>query len=268
MSVTQYNAYIKARIDKVFQELADTNRISITEEEAKVIKEAGDKGSSADAFERLLRFCVSEINIAILGQDQTTEANSNRASATAGLEVVKSIRDADARIVEQTFNQLIEWMVQLNFGENEVCPTYSLWEQEEVDEALARRDEILTKAGVSFTREYFLRTYDLTEKDIAEKSEQSAETDTAFAESEPYAKEITVQKILDAKADALSKDVKSIQYEQLLQPAIDAVLNGESESDIEMKLLEAFPKMDDETLKARLGDALFAADLLGRVSAS
>ena len=45
------------------------------------IKEAAGKAGSAEVYERLLHFCRSEVSIALLGQNQTTEANSNRASA-------------------------------------------------------------------------------------------------------------------------------------------------------------------------------------------
>ncbi|MDK4619629.1 DUF935 family protein, partial [Kingella kingae] len=65
------------------------------------------KSSSVDAYDKLIRYCRSEINIALLGQDQTTEANTNHASASAGLEVTDDIRDSDSHIIEATFNQLI-----------------------------------------------------------------------------------------------------------------------------------------------------------------
>ena len=51
------------------------------------LKELAGKGVSAELFENLAMFCRSEVSIALLGTNQTTEANSNRASAAAGLEV-------------------------------------------------------------------------------------------------------------------------------------------------------------------------------------
>ena len=79
------------------------------------IHEANGKSSSVDAYDKLIRYCRSEINIALLGQDQTTEANTNHASASAGLEVTDDIRDSDSRMIEATFNQLIDWICELNF---------------------------------------------------------------------------------------------------------------------------------------------------------
>ena len=132
------------------------------------ILESGDKGASADLYERLLMYCRSEINIALLGQNQSTESNSNRASATAGLEVAKTIRDGDAALVMATMNQLLRWLTDLHDGEQAPAPTFVLFEEEDVNTQQAVRDETLTKAGVKFTKEYWMRVYRLQDGDIEE----------------------------------------------------------------------------------------------------
>ncbi len=132
------------------------------------ILEAGDKGASADLYERLLMYCRSEINIALLGQNQSTESNSNRASATAGLEVAKTIRDGDSALVMATMNQLLRWLTDLHDGEQAPAPTFVLFEEEDVNTQQAVRDETLTKAGLRFTKEYWKRVYRLQDGDIEE----------------------------------------------------------------------------------------------------
>ena len=132
------------------------------------ILESGDKGASADLYERLLMYCRSEINIALLGQNQSTESNSNRASATAGLEVAKTIRDGDSALVMATMNQLLRWLTDLHDGEQAPAPTFVLFEEEDVNTQQAVRDETLTKAGVKFTKEYWKRVYRLQDGDIEE----------------------------------------------------------------------------------------------------
>ncbi|MBI2381876.1 MAG: DUF935 family protein [Gammaproteobacteria bacterium] len=129
------------------------------------IHEAGGKGASAELYERLLMYCRSEISIALLGQNQTTEAESNRASAQAGFKVTRDIRDGDAGIVASALNTLIRWVCELNFGEVE-RPVFSLWEQEDVDKTLAERDETLAKAGARFSKGYFERVYGLQDGDL------------------------------------------------------------------------------------------------------
>lgn len=132
------------------------------------ILESGDKGASADLYERLLMYCRSEINIALLGQNQSTESNSNRASATAGLEVAKTIRDGDSALVMATMNQLLRWLTDLHDGEQAPAPIFVLFEEEDVNTQQAVRDETLTKAGLKFTKEYWKRVYRLQDGDIEE----------------------------------------------------------------------------------------------------
>ena len=134
------------------------------------ILESGDKGASADLYERLLMYCRSEINIALLGQNQSTESNSNRASATAGLEVAKTIRDGDAALVMATMNQLLRWLTDLHDGEQAPAPIFVLFEEEDVNTQQAVRDETLTKAGLKFTKEYWKRVYRLQDGDIEDAS--------------------------------------------------------------------------------------------------
>lgn len=142
--------------------------VAVIPDDASVaIVEAGGKTGSADLYERLLMFCRSEIAIALLGQNQSTESNSTRASATAGLEVARDIRDGDARLCEASVNQLLRWIVDSNEGESAPAPKFELYEQEEVDEVQAKRDKLLFDAGLRFTPAYWTRVYRLKEGDIA-----------------------------------------------------------------------------------------------------
>ncbi|WP_139354746.1 phage portal protein family protein, partial [Escherichia coli] len=94
------------------------------------------------------RFTLSRsvISIAVLGQNQTTKANSDKASTQAWLEVTVVIRDADADIIQAAVNQVIRTVVTLNFGDVP-CPVWAMWEQEAIDDTRATRDEKLTRAG-------------------------------------------------------------------------------------------------------------------------
>ncbi|MBV5332826.1 DUF935 family protein, partial [bacterium] len=89
---------------------------------------------------QLVTHCSSEIAIALLGQNQTTQASANKASATAGLEVTKDLRDADARVIAASINQLIKWVCELNFG-GVALPVFSFWDQKDQDELQAKRDK-------------------------------------------------------------------------------------------------------------------------------
>jgi phage gp29-like protein len=222
--------------------------------------------NSADVYERLLRYCVSDINIALLGQDQTTEANANRASATAGQEVTADIRDAHARIVAGQINQLIRWMCDLNYGGGDY-PAYSLWEQEEVDEVQAGRDEKLMRAGAKLTPAYFKRAYNLEDGDLDETpppavpgaSVQPAE----FAES---ATGLQKTDAIDAVVDDELRNWQELTEPMAapLQTALDeAIAKGETAEQVLGRLTEALAQMDAQPLADALTRTAFAARLAG-----
>lgn len=130
------------------------------------IIEAAGKSASADLYERLVMYCRSEVSIALTGTNQTVEANSNKASATAGLEVADDIRDGDAGIVAETLNQLIQLTVELNWPGAE-RPVFSLWDQSALDKLQAGRDKSVADAGARFTNQYWERAYGYQPGDLA-----------------------------------------------------------------------------------------------------
>lgn len=137
------------------------------------IKEMASKSASANLYERLVLHCRSEISIALLGQNQTTEASANKASASTGLEVTRELRDGDAAIVVASMNQLISWVCQANWGEGTPVPVFSLWDQASKDSLQAARDKSNYDAGARYTASYWMRAYGYQEGDL------QASTDTA-----------------------------------------------------------------------------------------
>ncbi|MFP5420967.1 MAG: DUF935 family protein [Gammaproteobacteria bacterium] len=231
------------------------------------IIEAAGKAGSAEVYRELLVYCRSEINVGLLGQNQSTEANSNRASATAGLEVTKDIRDGDKGIVTTTFNAIIRQVVSRNFGESVAAPVYDIWEQEEIDKTLAERDKDLTEAGVTFTPAYWKRVYNLQDGDIVEQAQPEQPVSPAFSES------IALRPVLDQTA--LDKAIESIaaeqlqeQAEQALLPVIEALQQGRDGTEVLGLLAEVTPGLDTTALQDRLAQLMFIADTWGRLSAA
>ncbi len=245
------------------------------------VLEAGGKTGSAELYERLLMFCRSEVAIALLGQNQTTESSANRASATAGLQVTEDLRDNDARLVEGTLNQLLRWVVDLNEGESAPSPTFELFEQEEVDKVQAERDATLVKAGARLTRAYWMRTYDLEDGDIAEdlaprdippgavqasrgghvSQGDAPVAEAAFAESEAVERDA-----LDGLVAAALQD-----WELMLEPLVaplqalldEAARRGDSAAQVLERLGEAQRRMGVRQLEEGLTQAAFAARIAG-----
>nr|DAS19892.1 MAG TPA: portal [Caudoviricetes sp.] len=220
------------------------------------IHEANGKSSSVDAYDKLIRYCRSEINIALLGQDQTTEANTNHASASVGLEVTDDIRDGDCRMVESAFNQLIDWICELNFGEV-VRPKFVLHESEEYGSTeLAQRDQLLHQMGARFTSDYFKRAYGLRDEDLLPSETQSEQAD--FAEND-------VSQTFENEVSGSLKDDLTQQGQDLTTQFLSSLKNGATPDDVLTQLTQAYPQMNDKTLQEELARLIFLADLIGRL---
>ena len=222
--------------------------------------EASDRGGSADLYRELLMFCRSEVSIALLGQNQSTEANSNRASATAGLEVAAEIRDGDARLVEATLNQLLRWVVDVNEGTEAPAPTVELYEEEQVNEAQARRDKSLTESGVHFTPIYWKRTYRLQDGDIEEAPPQAQPSALAgpaaeFAEGDSTAPPEGAQVLGSGAASIVAGWVAQLR---------DLVSTHSDPQALQDALLEAYSELPTKDLTELMALAFELAQLQGR----
>jgi len=250
--------------DDLLEKLADMvqDAVAVIPDDSSVdIKEAAGKSSSADVYERLLMFCRSEVNYALLGQNQTSEANSNRASAQAGLEVTRDIRDADSRMVEATFNTLIRWIWDFNFNES-TRPEFSMWEQEEVDKVLAERDKTLTEAGVTLTPAYFKRAYGFQDGALVDPAKPSG-APVEFAEG---GGDFPDQAALDAAISSLADNHLQGQGQAMLKPLVQLINDSADYAEALGKLATLFPKLDTTSLEEALTRAMFVAELWGQAN--
>ena len=242
------------------EKMLGTAVAAIPEDSSIDLKESASKGASSQVFDDFLRYCKSEIAIALLGQNQTTEAEANRASATAGLEVTRDIRNDDARLVEGVFNQLLMWICELNFSVD-TLPTFELFEQESIDKLQAERDKILTEIGVSFTEQYIHRTYGFEDGDIimqaVEKAEKSANT-ADFTEPIPKSVIETIGEQLDVEGEA--------HVEYWLQSIRDQLGQAESLEDFRNQLDSLIPELSYAEYGELLAWGSTAAQFAGRQS--
>lgn len=224
--------------------------------------EGADKSGSSEAFDNFIKYCKSEIAIALLGQNQTTEAEANRASATAGLEVTLDIRDDDASLVERVFNQLLSWICELNFSVD-TLPTFELYEQESIDKLQAERDKLLTEIGVGFTEQYIHRTYGFEQGDIVMadiKAEAPAKGKQAvdFAEKIPKSVIETIGEQLEVEGEA--------HVEHWLQDIRDRLGQAESLEDFRNQLDSLIPELSYAEYGELLAWSSTAAQFAGRQS--
>ena len=246
------------------EKMLGTAVAAIPEDSSIDLKESASKGASSQVFDDFLRYCKSEIAIALLGQNQTTEAEANRASATAGLEVTRDIRNDDASLVEGVFNQLLAWICELNFSVDTV-PTFELFEQESIDKLQAERDKLLTEMGVGFTEQYIHRAYGFEQGDIVMQeispnpSLQKKGTDKVdFAELIPKSVIETIGEQLEVEGEAV--------VETWLHDIRDRLGQAESLEDFRNQLDSLIPELSYAEYGELLAWGSTAAQFAGRQS--
>ena len=233
--------------------------------------EMAGKSASADLYAKLVEFCSAEITIALLGQNQTTQASANLASATAGMEVTKDLRDADARIIAASINQLIKWVCELNFGDVPT-PVFSFWDQKEQDELQATRDKSNYDAGARFTNAYWQRGYGYQAGDlqpepvaapvIASAARQSTDPNTAapaFADPAP-AEPDEIDALIDAEL-AQWQPAMAPMVDPIRKLLADAAARGQTAAELLARLPDLLAQLDADPLSDSLTRAAFTARL-------
>jgi len=228
------------------------------------LKEAAGKSATADLYERLVMHCRGEISIALLGQNQTTEADANRASATAGLEVTREIRDADAGIVAEAINELIGWVCDFNFPGAE-RPVFSMWDQESQDKLQADRDKSNYEAGARFTNAYWTRAYGYQEGDLAAPGTAPDQAGKA-ASGAAFAESGTAPDPTASAADALMT-ASAPQWERMASAAADLVRHAETTAQAQTAIAQAYGWMDSGRLTQLMTAAFALAELQGLADA-
>lgn len=230
------------------------------------IQEAGGKSASAEIYDKLIDKMNAEISKAILGQTLTTEVGDkgSYAASNTHMAVRADIIDADKKMVEKTLNQLIKWIYELNFNtESTNIPTFTMWEEEDVDLNIAQRDKILSETGVKFTKSYFLKTYGFKEDDIETEEVNSESKIKEFKEiyTNPEFKD---QQTIDDLIDSFTSEELQNQAEVILKPIIELIQKGNSYEEILEKLSET--DLNTTDIEEVLSKALFISETWGRIN--
>lgn len=257
------------------QALIQNGVATIPDDGSVELVEMAGKGASADLYEKLVMHCRSDIAIALLGQNQTTEASANRASATAGLKVTDELRDGDAEIIAESINELIAWYCRVNFGDVEV-PVFSFWDQEAQDGLRATRDKTNYDSGARFTNSYWQREYGYQEGDLR--------PETALPPAgAPGAPGAPVGALADASgapsfAEATNAadpvDPNQAQIDQLVSASAPAwktmvdqlqvlVNKASSVTELQKTLTQAYGNLDSDALVKLMAAAMALAQLKG-----
>ncbi|MEP0860580.1 MAG: DUF935 family protein [Ignavibacterium sp.] len=232
------------------------------------LKEA-QRSSSVEVFKELMNFQNSEISKAILTQTLTTEVQDTgtyAASKTMG-DMLAKVQQADQRLVERAINKIIDLIYQVNFNSINK-PKFILYADEDVDKLLAERDQILVNTGIKFTKDYYIRNYNLLPEDfdITEKP-----VNPEFAEKNNVGTKIALpdeKKLTDEIINQLPDKLLQLQIESTLKPVLSLIENGETYETIMEQLAKTYPAMSTNQLEELLTKLLFISEITGRNSVS
>lgn len=231
---------------------------------AELIEMAG-KSASADLYERLVMHCRGEISIVMTGTNQTMEASSNKASAHAGMDVARDLRDSDAEIAVSAVNQLIRWIVDVNWPGAD-APVWSMWDQKEQDELQAERDERNSKSGAKFTNSYWMRGYGYQEGDL---QEQTAPPPIPPAGAAPAPADVATAAFAEADADPIDADTAALSgaaaasWQTMLAQIQAMVASAADLAALQRTLTDAYGSLDSAQLVRVMSAAYALAELRG-----
>ena len=183
---------------------------------------------SIDNYTSFIDTCNREIDMAILGNNLTSEVKGGSfAAASAHMGVRDDIIQEDSRMIEESFNQVIGWICWYNFNVSGKLPLFKLYKHDPADKDRAEIDVMTSKLGVKLKKEYFVRVYGYNENefDIGEPVQDLAvgeKGEVAGAEEEGIKPKTGVRP--KPEATPLQKAAK------LQKQSIDALVNSQDQS--------------------------------------
>lgn len=118
-------------------------------------------------YQILVDFHNKEISKAVLTVTLTTEVGKTGSYKAAEIhkDMLEYLGVSDKKLVEKSLNMLIDYYIQLNYG-NVSSPKIKMTKKEAVIEESAERDKILSEIGLKFSKEYFKKRYNLNDGDF------------------------------------------------------------------------------------------------------
>ena len=230
------------------------------------IQTANTNGNASQTFEVFDKNLERRIQKVILGQTLTsgTDGSGSRALGDVHLEVQNSKYKADVRMIMPTIQAIINALCDLNGWERH---RVIIGEEKSLEEPKADRDVKLKNAGAVLTPQYFKREYGLEDGDVIEQPQTGFNQFTALPRQAFNFK---------ASANKLSPEQQEVEELtdgqdelQLLKPdqVKELVFKSDSPESLAYNLMQLIPGATKTQFTANLDQALYAADVLGYVTA-
>lgn len=230
------------------------------------VQTANSNGNASQTFETFDKNLERRIQKVILGQTLTsgTDGSGSRALGDVHLEVQNSKYKADVRMIMPTIQAIINALCDINGWERH---RVIIGEEKSLEEPKADRDVKLKNAGAVLTPQYFKREYGLEDGDVIEQNHIGFNQFTALPRQAFNFK---------ASANKLSPEQQEVEELtdgqdelQLLKPdqVKELVFKSDSPESLAYNLMQLIPDATQTQFTANLDQALYAADVLGYVTA-
>lgn len=230
------------------------------------IQTANTNGNASQTFEVFDKNLERRIQKVILGQTLTsgTDGSGSRALGDVHLEVQNSKYKADVRMIMPTIQAIINALCDINGWERH---RVIIGEEKSLEEPKADRDVKLKNAGAVLTPQYFKREYGLEEGDVIEQNQIGFNQFTALPR-QAFSFKASVNKLSPEQQEV--EELTDGQDElQLLKPdqVKELVFKSDSPESLAYNLMQLIPGATQTQFTANLDQALYAADVLGYVTA-
>lgn len=221
------------------------------------LMEPAGKSASSEIYKDLIIKCENNISKVILGQTLTTDIGSSGSYAASNThqQVREDLILSDVRLCENTMNDFILKVHSINFDNTNV-PVFNLYDEEDIDQSLAERDNKVKTLGVNFTKDYIKKAYGYEDDDFEMVLNFPTEA-LNFSDSQDL-------NDFDKMEELMPEDYEKL-VNPLLLPIVKAFVEYKDADEAMEKIAEIYPDMNTDMLEKTLTKVIFLAELLGRI---
>lgn len=227
------------------------------EEKIELVHPTANKGD----FDKLIDYCDSQINRAILGGNLTGNVSSGSLAATqVHNEIREDLANADRKILEHVLGRAIGYFKEVNGITDEIYAM--LKDEDDPHTELATRDKTIFDMGYRPTKEYIEATYNITVEEIKEEKQVPNKHPIMgnFMAFKEFAKDE-----IDKAADDFSDDEE--MERSLIEYILELVETAATYEEAEERLLEVYKDVEYSKLQEKVKKAIANSVLYGSFKA-
>lgn len=237
------------------------------EDDVQILSAPGTNGSAGAAFESFNNQLIRQIQKVVLGQTLTS-GTDGKGSYSLG-QVHENVRmdklKSDIRLVTPTLQAVVNALCELNgWGEYEVM----LGEKPKpLNKDQAERDVHLKNAGANLSNAYFIREYGLQDDDVIEQNQIGFNQFTALPH-QAFSFKASANKLSPEQQEVEELTDGQDELQLLKSDQVkELVFKSDSPESLAYNLMQLIPGATQTQFTANLDQALYAADVLGYVTA-